>query len=353
MKSYGMHWVSGVWLVLVILFGTTLISASGARAQEEGPGRGAAPTAGSLATPTVANAVTPGRFIIERPTLISAGFEWMIEGDVNRNAKVEVSFRKKGETTWHPALPLLRLQGERIQEDLRPTRSKTLHPAVMDYTTPNAFAGSVLNLQQDTDYEFHFVLSDPDGVGCYGPLLFEGCKGDTEKFVTVHTRPEPMPAQCGNVYHVYPADWKGPKQEPSFTGLLAAYYMGAFDADFWNGYPVRVQPGDIILMHAGVYKDTAFNYYYGHTTPVKGVPLTAYGTFFDGTYYLHANGTPEKPIVIKAAGDGEVVIDGNNVAVLFDLTKQITTTSKASPCGTPRLPFYWVEKIIGAPTGSL
>jgi hypothetical protein len=32
---------------------------------------------------------------------------------------------------------------------------------------------------------------------------------------------------------------------------------------------------------------------------------------FDGTYYLTQSGTPERPIAIKAAGDGEVVFDGD------------------------------------------
>jgi hypothetical protein len=39
--------------------------------------------------------VTPGEFVIEHPTLINLGFEWHIDGDANRNARVEVSFRKQ------------------------------------------------------------------------------------------------------------------------------------------------------------------------------------------------------------------------------------------------------------------
>ena len=42
------------------------------------------------------NAVSPGEFIIDPPTLINLGFEWMIEGDDNRNAAVAVSYRKEG-----------------------------------------------------------------------------------------------------------------------------------------------------------------------------------------------------------------------------------------------------------------
>ena len=37
------------------------------------------------------NAVTSGEFVIDPPTLINLGFEWMIQGDDNRNAGVAVS----------------------------------------------------------------------------------------------------------------------------------------------------------------------------------------------------------------------------------------------------------------------
>src|SRR5271169_5947275 len=63
------------------------------------------------------NKVTPGEFIIDHPTLINLGFEWLIEGDDNRNAQVEVSYRQRGETQWKAGLPLLRLQGERIYQN--------------------------------------------------------------------------------------------------------------------------------------------------------------------------------------------------------------------------------------------
>src|SRR5258708_10125033 len=40
--------------------------------------------------------VKPGEFIADHPTLINLGFEWVIEGDDNRNARVDVSYRKQG-----------------------------------------------------------------------------------------------------------------------------------------------------------------------------------------------------------------------------------------------------------------
>ena len=89
--------------------------------------------------------------------------------------------------------------------------------------------------------------------------------------------------------------------------------MGSDQSDHSNALPPRVQPGDIILVHAGVYKDSRFTYGgFDRTVP-------AYGTPFDGTYYLTQSGTPDKPIVIKGAGDGEVIFDGDGCQNLFNL----------------------------------
>ena len=99
------------------------------------------------------NAVTVGEFVIDPPTLINLGFEWMIQGDDNRNASVAVSYRKKGESQWRQGMPLLRLQNEEIFQGDR-----------LDLVSPNMFAGSILDLEPDTEYEARFVMSDPDGV---------------------------------------------------------------------------------------------------------------------------------------------------------------------------------------------
>ena len=236
----------------------------------------------------------PGEFLVDPPTLVSLGFEWKISGDDNRNARVDVTYRKKGEQQWREGLPLLRLQHEQVLGGV--AREGGSH--YYSYVAPNMFAGSLLNLEPGTEYECHFALSDPDGV-----------KGKAEKTVIAGTRHEPQPATGG----VYPFGYKGAKQEPAFIGLLAAYYMGSDQSDHSNALPPRVLAGDIILVHAGLYKDSRF--IYGGFD--RAVP--AYGTPFDGTYYLTQSGTPDKPIVIKAAGDGEVIFDGDGCQTLFNL----------------------------------
>jgi hypothetical protein len=239
-----------------------------------------------------------GDFVIEPPTLVSLGFEWHFSGDDNRNARVDVTYRKRGEQQWRKGLPLLRLQREQVSGGA--PRDGGIH--YFNYVAPNMFAGSLLNLEPDTEYECRFVLSDPDGV-----------KGKVEKTVVVRTRKEPQPAEGGRVYHVYPFGYKGAKQQPAFTGLLAAYYMGSDESDHSNVMPPRVRPGDIILVHGGLYKDNRFIYSGFDRT------IAAYGTPFDGTYYLTESGTPDKPIVIKGAGDGEVIFDGDGCQNLFNL----------------------------------
>jgi hypothetical protein len=250
-----------------------------------------------------------GDFRIEPPTLLSLGFEWRISGDDNRNAHVDVTYRAKGEQNWRSALPLLRLQKEQTHDGIFDAAERLrdvtkVSPGAFSYVAPNMFAGSILNLEPDTEYECRFVLSDPDGV-----------KGKATKAVVVRTRKEPAAVEGGHVFHVYPVDWKAPKQAPAFTGLMEAYYMAGRAGDHQNAYPSRVQPGDVIIMHAGTYLSDRHHYF--NQGPHEG--YLAMGTLFDGTYYLTQSGTPEKPIVIKAAGDGEVVFDGDGAQTLFNV----------------------------------
>jgi hypothetical protein len=252
-------WVSA-WLVMAAL------SASSALAQ------GAA-------------AAVPGEVLVQPPTFQALGLEWPLEGDANRNATVTIRYRPKGAAAWREGLPLLRIGAE---------ETKYL---ALDFTSPVMFSGSVFGLEPDSPYEIALQVSDPDGVS-----------GPAERRIEARTRAMPRPATDGRTFHVYPQGYQGEKQQPAFTGLLAAFNMGASQSDWFNAYPPRVKPGDVIVVHAGLYKDTRHRYGAG------------IGTLFDGTYYLTASGTAERPIVIRAAGDGPVIFDGDANAVLFDVT---------------------------------
>lgn len=231
-----------------------------------------------------ADGTIAGELIVEPPTLISLGFEWPIEGDDNRNATAAVACRKAGTQRWIEGPPLLRVGSERIAEN------------AFYFITPNMLGGSVFDLDPGTEYECRVSLADPDGLA-----------GDAEQRVRVRTRSEPRPALDGRIYHVYPPGHEGPKSQPAFTGLLAAYYTGSSGSDNFNTYSARVAPGDTILVHAGVYRDDRYRYQGG------------LGTISSGTYFLTQSGTSERPIVIKAAGDGEVIFDGDGAYNLFNV----------------------------------
>ena len=228
------------------------------------------------------DSITAGRLIVEPPTLQCAGFEWYIEGDDNRSAEVAVSFREQGTTAWREGLPLLRLQHERIVHD----------PAGIDFTAPNMFAGSIFGLEPGETYECRFVMTDQDGV-----------TGTKERTALVTTRVEPRASSTGRVRHVYPPGWEGEKVEPSYTGIMHAFYGPG--RGLWQ--PADIEPGDIILVHGGTYLSDRRRYY---------EPMWMH---FHGCYHLTKSGTPDQPIVIRAAGDGEVVLDGGGVYRLFDV----------------------------------
>jgi hypothetical protein len=260
------------------------------------------------------NGVQPGEFIVEPPTLTNLGFEWYISGDDNRNATVLVEYRVSGTKEWKEALPLLRIGDEHVGR----AREK------LDYTTPHMFAGSILDVAPDTEYECRFTMNDTDN------------NVKAIKTAKVRTRAEPKAFEGGRVLHVYPAKWAGEKKEPSFTTLMSAYY-GSGLGD-WN--VVRestVEPGDIIEVHAGLYEGNRLDY----VTP-EGIP-------FDGTYFLTAKGTVEKPVVIRAAGDGEVIFDGAGAHTLFDVTATENHIFEGLTIRNADIAFYAGHKnIIGA-----
>ena len=199
--------------------------------------------------------VEPGRLIVDPPTLENLGFRWYISGDSNRNASVRVAYRRAGTNAWRDALPMLRVQHEVANQDYEP------------YRTGNLFAGSVMFLQPGTEYEVRLTMDDPDG-------------GDPPpKLVTVSTRSEPEVWQAGRKRHVYPAEHQGPRAEGAIRGLEAALKAA--------------RPGDILLLHAGVYR---------------------------GSFTAPLAGKPDRPIVLRAAGDGEVILEGSgHNADLLDL----------------------------------
>ena len=183
------------------------------------------------------NATTPGKLIVQEPTLICLGFEWQIAGDENMNCRVEVEFRAKGEAAWRKALPLFRVENVAYR-NMYPAgdRGNGGKPYFKYVKEPvpfgNKLSGSIFDLTPDTDYEVRFSLKDPDG-------------GEETRTVVARTRAEPRSYDRGRTLHVVPGDGGGDGTEGNpFKGLAVAV-----DA---------AQPGDIVLLKPGVYPPVKF-----------------------------------------------------------------------------------------------
>jgi len=200
--------------------------------------------------------IRPGKLVLEAPTIHSLGVRWYVSGDENGNAEVAVSFRQKGEREWRQGMSLFRVgTGPDSQEG--EARLEGGDRESWPYLLGNIFAGSVLDLKPDTPYEIKLVLSDPDG-------------GTASRILQARTRAVPMAPKPVRVLHVIPGDGGGSgTQADPLRGLVAANAVAA--------------PGDLILVHAGVYP---------------------------GTFVTDKSGASDKPIVWRGAGDGEAVIDG-------------------------------------------
>ena len=100
------------------------------------------------------DASTPGELVVEPPTLINLGFEWFIEGDANRNAAVDVSFRKAGDAAWQPGAAAAAAAAASAST---PSRAWT-----SSRRTCSRAACSTSS--RTPPYEVRLTLADPDGV---------------------------------------------------------------------------------------------------------------------------------------------------------------------------------------------
>jgi hypothetical protein len=126
----------------------------------------------------------------------------------------------------------------------------------VDSSETNSLAGSILFLTPGTSYEVRVTLTDPDGA-------------TTSRTINATTAPAPQRPTPLRTLHVVPGNGGG-------TGSAADPYRGLAAA--W----AHAQPGDELLLHGGSYGGIDDN---------------------DGR-----SGTASQPIVVRAAGDGEVVL---------------------------------------------
>jgi hypothetical protein len=193
-----------------------------------------------------------GEPVLDPPTLRCLGFYWIgRESDV-RPATVDVAYRKAGMRAWKQGPPLFRVErGPFKDEGGRPKPLAVAVPA-----GARLFAGSLLLLDPDTAYEVRLTLHS-------------GSDAPTERVLHARTIAEPaLPAGMAE-RHVVPGKGGG-------DGTRANPFRGLESAER------SARPGDLFLLHAGVY---------------------------DAPFYVRHSGEPDRPIVWRGAGDGDAVID--------------------------------------------
>jgi len=202
-------------------------------------------------------AVPAGKPLLDPPTLRSLGGYWIIAGDDNQNATVEVAYRKAGSSAWKTGMAFFRVSRDATKVD-----GQLEIPA-----NSWLFAGSIVLLDPDSPYEIKLTLTDPDGGSC-------------SEVVTDRTIAEPLVDPSAPRLHVIPGSGGGSgTQNDPFQGLDAAQ--------------AAAKPGDVMLLQAG-----------------------RYGPGF----IITKSGEPGKPIVWQGAGDviiGEGTVQAPSDRVIF------------------------------------
>jgi hypothetical protein len=168
-------------------------------------------------------ATTPLEVTTPYPTLIHLAVEWAIEGDMNNNGQVAVSYRNVGETSWREGMPLRRVPAGRSS----------------GYSWTNKHSGTIFNLRPDTEYESHLRLYDPDG-------------GAAERTVRARTRPVPRAMPDAPVRQVTSETFAAAvaAAEPGEILLLADGRYGRFTAsrDGAPGRPLVIRSqGEVVF----------------------------------------------------------------------------------------------------------
>lgn len=214
------------------------------------------------------NDVTPGTVTLEPPTFHSLGIEWDITNDDDRDATVTVQYRELGTTDWQDAMNLHRMNGEVVAWSGNQT----------PWTTPNKFAGSILNLQSGISYEVQLTMTDPDG-------------GGTTYSYSQTTRKPMRSYEHGTTHHVYPSGYSGTEESPNYDSITEAVSAAV--------------PGDTVLIHNGEYSPVAAD---------ANANLL-------GDWVIALKGTAEKPITIRGESKDGVILSGGVENRLFYLSQ--------------------------------
>ena len=161
------------------------------------------------------------------------------------------------------------------------------------------FAGSILDLEPDTEYEARFVMSDPDGV-----------QGQREKTVTVRTRPEPKPYAGGRVFHVYPHGYQRHQDPARFRGVAVRLLPDVLRNGLGHGVPA---PRPAWRHDSGACRALQIRSLHLHQRSFDQHGSVRRNLLSDGQRHgreAHRD---------QGGGDGEAIFDGNGAFNLFNV----------------------------------
>lgn len=235
------------------------------------------------------NAARPaGKPALDPPTTVALGVSWLIKGDADKDAVVTLEYREvtdDNDAKWQKAWPLLRAEDGNAPKHIKSARSYFFKVGVPRGTW--RFAGSVWNLEPDTEYELRLRLKDPDG-------------GKAEEVLRASTRAVPPRVGGGRELYVVPGNGggSGTKADP-FKGLKAAQK--------------NAQPGDTFYLLPGVYKGVFEITKSGEA----GKPIVWRAAPLDKGGKLDKNGKPEE-VILDSGGAGSVVVANTSDFVTLD-----------------------------------
>jgi len=257
------------------------------------------------------DASAPGEVQEEPATLHCLAVRWPVKGDDNANATIAVQYRKAGEPAWKQGFPLFRT----LRSVTRDQRGQWNFRGIPAERLPGGqiFAGSIVDLDPETEYEVKLSLSDPDGVvqapggtglrpvsptgGTPVPPTPVPPKPSIECVLKMKTIGEPKEPPGMRVRHVVPEDAAGGPAD-AIKGLPGAI--------------AAMEPGDLFLLHKGRYLIKGALEFKKSGEP--GKPIIFRGVAQPPSAVERGAGTPrlqpQAGAPVPHERDGEAVIDG-------------------------------------------
>jgi hypothetical protein len=182
---------------------------------------------------------------------------WVI-GGAGADAAVALEYRKAADAEWHKGMPLFRVEAGKHLADKYGSKTDVPDGATL-------FAGSAVDLSEDTAYELRLTLTNGGGAA---PVV---------KTLAAHTRGEPFAAKDAPVRYVVPAPDRAQAAAPAGDGTKEHPFVGLAAAQ------AGARPGDVMLLGPGVYA---------------------------GTFEVKKNGEEGRPIVYRGQDAATVILDG-------------------------------------------